>query len=164
MRAIEATLRSRGYSAERLSAPPALPTYDYDRVTASSPWKTMAGRYTRTGDVRELLDASDDRFVIAAPGDEVAVTFDGALPPIPPGWTRTFLLYADGFSKEMNLRSASPDRVGPLPFHAMSGYPYAPDEHYPAELDTYQATFNTRRIGGPVPTLEQTLLQVFKLP
>ena len=25
------------------------------------------------------------------------------------GWTRTFLLYADGFSKEMNLHSASPD-------------------------------------------------------
>ena len=165
MRAIEATLRSRGYSAERLSAPPALPTYDYDRVTASSPWKTMAGRYTRTGDVRELLDSSDDRFVVSAPGDEIALAFDGAaLPPLPRGWTRTFLLYADGFSKEMNLRSASPDRVGPLPFHAMSGYPYAPDEHYPAELDGYQATFNTRRIGGPVPTLEQTLLQVFKLP
>ena len=38
--------------------------------------------------------------------------FDAAaLPPLPEGWTRTFLLYADGFSKEMNLHSASPDAL-----------------------------------------------------
>ncbi len=37
-------------------------------------------------------------------------SFDAtALPPLPDGWTRTFLLYADGFSKEMNLHSSSPD-------------------------------------------------------
>jgi len=163
MRAIEATLRWRGYSAEHPSPPPVLPTYDYDRVTASSPWKTMAGRYTRPGDVRALVDATDDRFVVSAPGDEIALAFDAAgLPPLPAGWERTFLLHADGFSKEMNLRSASPDRVEPLPFHGMSGYPYFAPEHYPrtSEHDRYQSTFNTRRISGPLPTLEQTLMDV----
>jgi hypothetical protein len=32
-------------------------------------------------------------------------------------------LYADGFSKEMDLQSASPDHVEPLPFHGMLAYP-----------------------------------------
>ena len=54
------------------------------------------------------------------------LSFDAtALPPLPDGWTRTFLLYADGFSKEMNLHSSSPDELLPLPFHGMTQYPYA---------------------------------------
>ena len=44
---------------------------------------------------------------------------------------RTFLLYVDGYSKEMDINSASPDSVEPLPFHAMTQYPYGPGEHYP---------------------------------
>ena len=63
-----------------------------------------------TGDVRELLCAADDMFVDRRPGDEIALTFDAAaLPPLRHGWTRTFLLYADGFSKEMDINSATPD-------------------------------------------------------
>jgi len=64
------------------------------------------------------------------------------------------------FSKEMNLHSASPDRLEPLPFHAMSRYPYMPPEHYPRtrELDRYRSEFNTRLVRGPVPMLEQALL------
>ena len=41
---------------------------------------------------------------------------------------RTFLLYADGFSKEMDINSASPDAVGPLPFHGMTALPVRPRE------------------------------------
>src|SRR5262249_50639048 len=101
---IDATLRSRGFSTEIIGPGAALPTYDYQRVTADSPWKTMPGRYTRFGDVRPLLRNADDQFVISAPGDEIALTFDeAALLPLPAGWERTFLLHADGFSKEMNL-------------------------------------------------------------
>jgi hypothetical protein len=85
------------------------------------------------------------------------VTFDAAaLPHLPPGFTRTFLLYADGFSKEMNIRSATPDTVAPLPFHAMRRYPYGAGESYP---DTpahreYLARYNTRLVTQPVPSLE----------
>ena len=166
LRAVEATLRRRGYSAELASPGVALPTYDYSRVSIAAPWKTMTGRYTRLGDVRALVEASDDRFVVSAPGDEIALAFDAAaLPPLPGGWERTFLLHADGFSKEMNLRSASPDRVEPLPFHGMSRYPYSASEHYPRtpEHDRYRSTFNTRIIGRPLPTLEQTMLQQLSL-
>ena len=103
-----------------------------------------------------LLSAIDDQFVISAPGDEIALSFDGRIAAaLPAGWTRTFLLYADGFSKEMNLHSSSPDRLEPLPFHGMSQYPYPLPERYPATPahDRYRATYNTRIVGGPIPSL-----------
>ena len=65
------------------------------------------------------------------------------------------MLFSDGFSKEMNLHSSSPDRLEPLPFHAMSRYPYASPEHYPRTPahDAYRARYNTRSVGGPMPPL-----------
>jgi hypothetical protein len=154
---LAAALRSRGFSAE--TSPDGRPPfgYDYTRVAAVSPWKVPAGRYTKYGDVRALLLASDDMFAIAAPGDEVTVSFAAAaLPQLPPGFTRTFLFFADGFSKEMNIRSATPDAVAPLPFHAMRRYPYGAGESYP---DTpahreYLARYNTRVVTSPVPSLD----------
>ena len=127
-----ADLRVRGFSSEVRpdGAEPVI--YDYAHVAGASPWKTMTGRYTREGDVRELLAKSDDMFVIATPGDEVALEFAAAgLPALPEGWTRTFLLFADGYSKEMDINSATPDHVEPLPFHRMTAYPYPSGEHYP---------------------------------
>jgi hypothetical protein len=151
-----ATLRARGFSAEIRPDGQEPPRYDYDRVTPASPWKTMPGRYTREGDVRELLTKADDMFVIAKPGDEIALAFDAAAAgPLPDGWTRTFLLLADGFSKEMDINSASPDSVLPLPFHAMKAYPYQAPEHYPdaPEYQRYQAEYNTRVVVRSVPSL-----------
>ena len=114
---IEARLRWRGFSAETTPDGREPLTYDYQRVSTTTAWKTLAGRYTREGDVRPLLRRVDDMFVISRPGDETALSFDArALPQLPTGWTRTFLLYAHGYSKEMNPRSASPDTVMPLPF------------------------------------------------
>jgi VCBS repeat protein/ASPIC/UnbV protein len=159
-REIEATvadLHWRGFSAEGSSDGREPFGYDYTRVSSVAPWKPMPGRYTRAGDVRPLLSAIDDRFVIGAPGDEIALSFDAAeVPAPPPGWTTTFLLFVDGFSKEMNLHSGSPDRVEPLPFHAMSGYPYATPEHYPntPEHQRYRDTYNTRVVGRSLPGLD----------
>ena len=152
----EATLRARGFSAATSPDGREPFAFDYDRVARGAPWKTMPGRYTRFGDVLPLLSASDDRFVVSAPGDEIALSFDAAALPAPPaGWTRTFLLYADGFSKEMNLHSSSPDRLEPLPFHRMTRYPYAWPEQYPATpaYQRYRAQYNTRVVGGPLPPL-----------
>jgi tetratricopeptide (TPR) repeat protein len=149
-----ADLKWRGFSEEVSSDGREPYGYDYSRVSHEAPWKMMPGRYTREGDVRALLSAVDDHFVVGAPGDDIALSFDAAtVPPPPPGWTTTFFLFVDGFSKEMNLHSGSPDQVEPLPFHAMSGYPYAPPEHYP---DTpahrrYRDTYNTRIIGRSLP-------------
>jgi hypothetical protein len=75
--------------------------------------------------VRPLVAESDDVFVVSKPGDELRLAFDAtALDPLPPGRTRTFLLVGDGYSKEMDINSASPDAVPPLPWHGMPAYPY----------------------------------------
>ena len=78
------------------------------------------------------------------------------LPPLPDGWTRTFLLYADGFSKEMNLHSASPDGLLPLPFHGMTRYPYSSPEAYPSTPAhrEYLERYNTRVVSRTLPALE----------
>ena len=147
--ALRADLRERGFSAELMPDGREPISYDYQRVSTASPWKSMIGRYTRTGDVGPLLARTDDMFVIAKPGDEIALSFDASsLPPVADGWTRTFLLVADGFSKEMDINSASPDRVEPLPFHGMTGYPYGAREGYPDSKDhrDYQARYNTRPV------------------
>jgi len=154
---LTATLGARGFSAEMRPDGREPPLYDYARVTRVSPWKTMPGGYTRAGDVRDLLMKSDDMFVIAKPGDEIALAFDAAAAgSLPDGWTRTFLLLADGFSKEMDINSASPDVVEPLPFHAMTAYPYRAPEHYPdaPEYTQYQAIYNTRVVKKSVPSLD----------
>jgi len=152
-----ADLHWRGFSAE-VSPDGREPfSYAYDRVTPSSPWKVMSGRYTREGDVRELLTRTDDMFVISKPGDEMSLSFDATkLRPIPKGWRRTFLLYADGFSKEMDINSASPDLVAPLPFHAMKSYPYSEGESYPMTRTrlSYIERYNTRFVRSPLPPIE----------
>jgi hypothetical protein len=127
----------------------------------------MPGRYTREGDVRELLLQADDMFVISRPGDEISLSFDARkLPPIRAGWTRTFLLYADGYSKEMDINSASPDQVSPLPFHGMTKYPYPDTESYPmtAARRAYFEKYNTRFVKGEVPSIDTVLLETLKLP
>ena len=117
----------------------------------------MPGRYTREGDVRELVTAADDLFVVSRPGDALALAFDATAVPAPPaGWTRTFLLHSIGYSKEMDPHSASPDEASPLPFRTMTRYPYAAPERYPdtAAHRAYLERWNTRVIGRTLPPLE----------
>jgi hypothetical protein len=157
LEAATAELRERGFSAERSPDGREPFAYDYERVSLASPWKAFPGRYTREGGVRELLAASDDLFVISRPGDALALSFDAAaLPPLPPGYRRTFLLFSDGYSKEMDINSATPDALGPLPFHAMTRYPYRAPEAYPMseERRRIYERYNTRAQAGQWPGLE----------
>ena len=153
---VAADLRWRGFSKEVTPDGREPFSYDYARVSSDSPWKAFPGRYTREGDVRELLQTTDDVFVVSRAGDEISLSFDAArLPALPEGWTRTFLLYADGFSKEMNIHSSSPDQLAPLPYHGMKAYPYAPPEAdgLKASRGDYVERFNTRVVTRPLPTL-----------
>ncbi len=156
---LKATLRWRGYSREVTPDGREPFSYDYEKVSFTSPWKVVPGRYTREGDVSELLSKTDDIFVISRTGDELSLSFDAtSLQPLPAGWTRTFLLYSDGFSKEMDINSASPDQITPLPFHGMTRYPYSAPEAYPmtAARRAYFERYNTRIVAAPVPLIETT--------
>jgi tetratricopeptide (TPR) repeat protein len=162
---VSASLRWRGYSREVSPDGREPYGYDYEKVSAVSPWKVMAGRYTREGDVRELLLKSDDMFVVSRTGDEISLSFDArALPALPAGWTRTFLLYADGFSKEMDINSASPDELSPFPFHGMKRYPYRAPQAYPMteERRAYMEKYNTRVVTSQVPSIDATLMDLMK--
>ena len=161
-----ANLRWRGFSKEVSPDGREPPGYDYSTVSLTSPWKVMTGYYTREGDVKELLVNSDDMFVIARPGDEISLEFDtGRLRPLQKGWKRTFLLYSDGFSKEMDINSASPEQVGPLPFHRMSRYPYSAPESYPSTSEhlKYIEKYNTRWVAVPIAALDTELLLRLRL-
>jgi len=157
-----ADLRWRGFSAETTPDGREPFGYDYARVSKQSPWKSMPGRYTREGDVRQLLAKTDDLFVVSQPGDEIVLSFDATrLPPLPAGWKRTYLLYADGFSKEMDIHSASPDAVAPLPFHGMKQYPYSTPASYPITAARRRAIerYNTRIVVAPLPRIESTFAE-----
>ncbi|MHC4744833.1 MAG: FG-GAP-like repeat-containing protein, partial [Planctomycetota bacterium] len=126
--------------------------YDYDSVDRAIAWKIMEGDYTRYGQVRELVEEADDCYVIMGRGEELTLRFPAeAFGPVPEGCRRSFILKTDSFCKDMDLYSAHPDTVEPLPFHSMTGYPYGPDEKYPNDEKRrqYRRRFNTRRIGEP---------------
>ena len=132
---------SRNYVPEGRTQPE---SFDYQQVSATTNWNPTPGLYTRFGEVRELLRREDDRYVIMGAGDEIDLRFVASdLPDLPPGWTRDYLLLVDGWAKENEANTAFGDSVTPLPFHAMSEYPYGPDERYPdtpahrADLERY---------------------------
>jgi len=144
----EAFLRERGFSAETKYGE--MIVADYDKVLRDDRWKLFAGRFTRLGDAKSLLDAIDDVFVISKTGDEFVLSFP-ALPAPPEGKKYTFLLYADGYSKEMDINSASPEAVFPLPFKGMTKYPYGADEAFPMTEEKqriYDETLTRYSRGG----------------
>jgi len=126
--------------------------YDYSNLDTAMAWKWMKGDYTRFGEVGRLLQDADDCYVVMGRGEEITLRFPADhLPPPPKGFQRSFLLKSDAFCKDMDLYTAYPDTVEPLPFHAMSGYPYPATEHYPDTENTrrYRRRYNTRHVGGP---------------
>ncbi|MDQ6663483.1 MAG: FG-GAP-like repeat-containing protein, partial [Acidobacteriota bacterium] len=118
--------------------------FDYARTLPVSMWNPTPGRYTRYGDVRELIRGLDDKLVIMGSGDELRLQFAAkALPALPAGWRRDYLLFVDGWAKDADANTAFSQTVEPLPFHGMSAYPYRADEHFPDDAGhrDYLSTF-----------------------
>ncbi len=143
-----ANLDFRGFSKAVIDAERKQPeTFLYNQVSPVSNWNPTPGAYTRYGDVRELLTAADDRFVIMGAGDELVLKFaPEKLPALRQGWKRDYLLLVDGWAKDADANTAYSTSVGPLPFHQMKSYPYTGNEHYPGDAahKRYVEKFNTR--------------------
>ena len=143
----EATLQYRGFSKMYRTSPNGPHLFDYEEVSTAPRWLDLEGRYTRFGDVLPLLQETDDQYVIMNAGDEMALSFDAsATPPLPEGWTRSFILYSNGWLKDGDLNTAHGNTVEPLPFVGMSAYPYSEEEAYPMTPANHQYhnTYNTR--------------------
>jgi hypothetical protein len=122
---------------------------DYSDVTKEQRWRDLEGNYTRYGDVVPLLLESDDQYVIVNSGDEISIQFDASgLQELSPVWSRDFLIYTDGWMKDGDLNTAYSKTVEPLPFHAMTSYPYDSKQQYPtdAQHQNYLRTYNTRSV------------------
>lgn len=139
-----ADLRFHGFSRPIVDPQRKQPeAFEYHEVTPTSMWNPTPGLYTRYGDVAPLLAQSDDRLVIIGSGDEVRLRFDPReLPPMRDGWRRDFLLLFDGWAKDADANTAFSQTVEPLPFHAMSGYPYGAQQRFPHS--EYAREYNTR--------------------
>lgn len=143
LEAAAAKLRRLGFPAETRESPE---EYDYERVAQDVGFPAPAGNYTRYGAVGALLRAADNRYVIMAPGDEIALAFDAsALPPLPAGWERTLFFCATGFTKGREFLDADPDSVGPLPL-LNAAYPVPPGTRVSPELLQYRLEYNTRHL------------------
>jgi tetratricopeptide (TPR) repeat protein len=145
----QADLHFRGHSAPVLSVTGEEPErFDYDVMrTDNVPWDQHPGLYTRYGDVTPLLQEAEDMYVVMASGDECTVRWRAdRLPALESGRVRTYFLAFDGWAKDGDPNTTLSGEVEPLPFHAMSGYPYGPTESYPddAEHRAYREEWNTR--------------------
>lgn len=147
MRAAE--LRRVGFARE-ISPDGRMPLlYDYDRSDPTAPFHVLRGAYTRYGPVLELLTTFDDNYVLVGPGDEIAVKFDAATLPVPSAaMTHSFVLVSHAWCKDSDLYTATPQTLEPLPFKAMSRYPYPATERYPQTEDhrRFRETYNTRLV------------------
>jgi hypothetical protein len=146
-----ARLHFHGYPKVDESRFPGDLNYDYADVSLTGPYARHIGAYTRYGDVLPLLKAADDKYVVFGSGEEVVLDFDPAgLPPLPAGWKRDYLFYANGFVKDMDFYAADAFTVDPLPFHKMGIYPQPPRKQYPLDRSTldYLLEYNTRYQSG----------------
>jgi hypothetical protein len=161
VRTVSADLHFRGFSKVRIDPERKQPEmFDYQSTAYTSMWNPTSGNYTRYGAVENLLAEADDRLAIMGSGDELSQRFSAAgLPPLPAGWKRDFLLLVDGWAKDADANTAFSQTVLPLPFHAMSRYPYPPVESYPRDgghLD-YIRQYNTRPALRLVRPLKEAL-------
>jgi hypothetical protein len=145
-----AELNFHGFPLKIEDRPPGNVKYIYEKTSATGPYTRPAGAYTRYGDVRPLLAATDDMFVVFGSGDEVALDFDPAkLPALPQGWVRDYFFVANGYEKDMDFYAYRGDTVDPLPFRDMETYPY-PGKSFPADAEhmNYLLEYNTRFMLG----------------
>ena len=150
----KAALDFVGYPREIRLKPASDTIYSYSHRSMTGPYARAAGNYTRYGDVFDLLQASDDRFVVFGSGEGLKLDFDPRqLLTLPTGWIRDYFFYADGFEKDLDFYAAHAFTVEPLPRHSLLPYPYPKGRDYPADAEHlgYQLEYNTRARSERMP-------------
>jgi len=129
-------------------------TVDPASATFEQLWTTLStssGAFTRYGDVTPLILEADDMFVIGRQGDQVVLQFSiSDLEAPAEGLERDyFFVVACWFKDPPGAWGYGFDfTVAPLPFNAMSGFPYTNAESYPYDAAhlAYLQHYNTRVI------------------
>jgi Tfp pilus assembly protein PilF len=150
----KAALDFVGYPRETRLKPASDTVYSYSQRSTTGPYAHAAGNYTRYGDVSDLLQASDDRFVVFGSGEGLKLDFDPrGLPALPAGWIRDYFFYADGFEKDLDFYAAHAFTVEPLPRHSQLPYPYPAGKEYPVDVEHqgYELEYNTRSRSERMP-------------
>ncbi len=152
----KASLDFLGYPREIRLQPASDAMYSYAQRSRTGPYARAAGNYTRYGEVRDLLRASDDRFAVFGSGEGLKLDFDPkTLPALPAGWVRDYFFYADGFEKDLDSYAAHAFTVEPLPRHSPLPYPYPEGKDYPSDAEhlKYQLEYNTRTRSDRMPPI-----------
>lgn len=115
-------------------------------------YSNSTGAFTRYGDVTELIQVTDDMFIVGRQGDQVNLRFSTAnLTDPADGMVRDyFFVVACWFKDPPGAWGYGFDyTVNPMPYLAMSGYPYTSAESYPYDAAhlAYIAQYNTRIIN-----------------
>lgn len=146
-----AELHYRGFSLLTNNGRPSPELAHYDVIAQTGQqWRNLEGYYTRYGDVRELLEKTDDRIMIANSGDELRMRFS-AIPPPQAGLARDFIFIGDGWIKEGDYNFQFSKTVLPHPYRGMRNYtlpllPLEQDAAYRLHPADWQ-NFHTRYVS-----------------
>ncbi|WP_234572108.1 FG-GAP-like repeat-containing protein [Rhodohalobacter sp. 614A] len=124
LESVKMELQYRGFSewSRADSTSPMLP--DYNEISSTTQrWRDLEGFHTRFGDVSELLEKVDDRYVIMNAGDEIELQFKEGNPP-QEGYQRSFVFVSDGWEKDGDYNTEASATVLPLPYHGQADYEY----------------------------------------
>ena len=121
---VKMDLRYRGFSewSRADSTSPMLPDYNIISSTAQR-WRDLEGFHTRFGDVSELLEKVDNRYVIMNAGDEMILHFKEPA-PVKEGYKRSYVFVSDGWEKDGDYNTEASATVLPLPYHGQADYDY----------------------------------------
>ncbi len=113
---------------------------------------TSTGAFTRYGDVTPLVQEADDMFVVGRQCDAVNLQFSTEnLSEPDEGMVRDYFFVVACWFKDPpgEWGYGFTWTVDPMPFLAMSGYPYTDAEHYPTDAAhiAYIKEYNTRIIN-----------------
>lgn len=121
--------------------------FDYQDLVPGDAWPPIEGAFTRFGDILRLLTSHDDHLVVLHPGDEMQLEFAAPSTPLRDGWVRDFVIYNVGWDKDCDHHTVYGETSEPLPFRAMTVYPFRETDARPMdeEYGQYLKTYQTRR-------------------